>query len=250
MNNLKSYLSIILLISSTPVSFATELRSTEDTSRVKIVIWSANRIDSASASILKDTCTLNESDSTNKQFRKVQIIAIPKEASDVSIMFIQVNKIEIHPGVKITDQIVPDTIGVWKVPIAVCLSLGSYDIIATREGFKSVVKNISVEGDWKKDISFELLSDSYLQYKQEQWATYKWICGAAFGGSAAVMAYFNIRINQYTVDYNNATMPDVISGKRSHIFTNQSNFKTSSIIAFSALGGFAVSWLIESLYSK
>jgi hypothetical protein len=181
-------------------------------------------------------------------FREVIIIVNPKEASDASITVIQKSKIIIQQNGSSEYQIIPDTVGMWNAPLSKYLTLGNYDFIIKKEGFKSILEEIKVAKKQKDSISIKMYSFEYLQHKREQWRTVKWISAAAAVGAGVASYYFHNRINTYKNEYDNATSPFVIQDKRDSMNRSRAYYRISSGIAFIAIGGFAVSWLIERTY--
>jgi len=199
---------------------------------------------------LNDSCHMKQTtDTSSKVFRAIRVMVTPGGVSDASITIIRKGTINIQASYTAVTGITPDTLGIWTPPLSMCLSLGIYDVVAIREGYKKAVKEIEINQKQKYDIFLDMKSLEYLRNKREQWATYKWISAVIFAGSGASSFYFKNRITKYADEYHSAMSTDVIQESRNRVHTNQSNYRIFSTVAFSALGTFAFSWLIESIYN-
>jgi hypothetical protein len=178
---------------------------------------------------------------------KVSIIVNPNEANDAMITIIQKSKMEIEPNIVSIYSITPDTLGIYQAPFSRCLSLGNYDIIVSKTGFKDELKKILFNKN-QNNVLIEMVSLEYLQVKREQWSKYKWICAAVAVGAGVSSYYFHQKIETYKDEYNSTTSTAIAQEKRDLIARYQGYYRLSSAISFTFIGGFGISWLIQSSY--
>jgi hypothetical protein len=208
------------------------------------------KIDSSTINTGADNASVTRIDTClGQKAEEVSIKVDPKEAGDATIVVVRKSVFYlIKDGSACYNLEVPDTLGMWKAPLNIPLFGGDYDLIAKKEGFREAIKEISLSRNREKNFSIDLVSIPFLQEKRFQWSTIKWISGAVAAASSALSYYFNSRINAYTTEYSNAVLPDVIQDKRNKIDRSQRYFSVSTTIAFTAWGGFGLSWIIEKLY--
>jgi hypothetical protein len=94
----------------------------------------------------------------------------------------------------------------------------------------------------------ELMSFAYLQAKQRQWSTTKWISAGVCALAGAATLYLDHSITGLANDYNMATSPDVARDLRGQIGRKQDLFRIVSVVAWTSLGSTLLSWFIELTY--
>lgn len=179
---------------------------------------------------------------------KVNIIVVPKEASNASIAIIKTTKILTGPSTKAIYTISPDTIGIRSAPLTIDLASGDYNIVASKQGFRKELKSIEINQKKIYKMKIQLFSLVYLHQKRAQWNKIKWISAAIAFGTGLAAYYFHSRIDTYQKQYNNAISPSSIQNARNSINENRSFLRISSGIAFTALGSFGITWLIQATY--
>jgi hypothetical protein len=196
-----------------------------------------------------DSCSLKYSvDSSDIASREVNIIVSPQEVSNATITIIKNGAIENQPSYTVITSIIPDTIGVCRAPLSIYLTLGRYEFIANKDGYRNAMKEIEINRKIKYGISLKMDSFEYLQQKREQWGTYKWISAAIAVGAGIATYYCKDRIDKYKDEYNNAT--SIISAKEKRVTVEdyQRYYTLSSATTLTFIGGFGISWLIQSIY--
>ncbi|MGA7160222.1 MAG: hypothetical protein WBZ48_04415 [Bacteroidota bacterium] len=186
-------------------------------------------------------------DSAKLDSGEVVITVSPAEANDASIMLIRKNKIEVNSHSISTYPFEPDTIGQWNAPLSLRLSLGIYDIILRKDGFKAAITERTFTQN-RDSIPIEMFSLTYLQHKHDQWRTANWICAGVAAVAGIASYYFHNRIDAYKNEYDTAVSLSVIQDKRDSLSRNRAYYRISSGIAFTSIGCFAVTWLIENSY--
>jgi hypothetical protein len=178
----------------------------------------------------------------------VKINVLPLQASDAIVTIVQTSTILVQPSVTSTTRIAPDTLSIMKAPLSKTLYPGEYQILAVRQGYRSELARLVIKDSGSTSLSINLLSLEYLQGKQETWRTNKWICagiGVLAGGSTF---YFNNRINASIIIYENASSPGAAQDARNRVNNLRTGYTISSAIAFAFIGGFILSWILESTY--
>ncbi len=180
------------------------------------------------------------------ELKRIRITVDPKEAGKAFLTILKLSEIIDIPNFKSTYwYLKPDTIGFRTSPLSIFLHTGNYELIVSAKGFKDEIEQIEVNNENSGHFNIELLSLQYLRNKRRQWSTVKWINGAVALAAGAASYYFYYKLSNSEDKYNNAVSSEVINNERAEINRARKNYKTSTGIALTALGGFAVSWLIE-----
>ena len=190
---------------------------------------------------------------TGKPSRKavnVNIVVSPEEAKDAAVTVVQKSKMTIEPGSITVSWITPDTIGTWRAPLSLALLEGDYDVAATKAGFRCVEESIKLYDTRDREVSMDMLSLEYLRRQREQWGTCKWISAGVAACAGLSTLFFYERIGTYTNRYNTAVGLSDIQADKNSVRTNQNSYRISSTVAFSAVGSFLITWLIQSLYHE
>jgi hypothetical protein len=180
---------------------------------------------------------------------EINITVNPHEAGDAVLMIIQKDIVYGQSGADITSDLPnPDTIGTWYAPLKFLLYEGNYNIIAKEDGFRDEMQRVVVRSNAPKNISINMYSFSYLQQKNAQWNTVKWICAAAAVGSGIASYFIHAKRETLLNEYNNAMSQSVINDKRNSISQYRRYYTISTAMTFTFIGGFGVSWLIQDSY--
>lgn len=180
------------------------------------------------------------------ELKRITVNVDPNEAREAFLTVIKLSDIVVRPDYKATYWYPsPDTLGVWNAPLNITLFAGNYEFIASAKGFKDKMEEVEVGNKNEGRFRIKMLSLNYLKKKRSRWRTIRWISGVITLAAGAASYYFYNRIKTSQDKYNNAVSPDVINDERSRINSARIEYQISSGIAFTALGGFTASWLIE-----
>ncbi|MGA3287357.1 MAG: hypothetical protein ABSD46_08020 [Bacteroidota bacterium] len=215
----------------------------------QIIPDTSRKVDSTFAISTTDSSKGKQDGQTLLQnMSKVDITVQPEEARDAEILILQKIDIEKKIGNDITIMTSNDTLDRQAAPLSTYLSFGDYNFVAKKKGFKDAVKTVLLRDASEYYISIDMIALSYLQNKREEWGIYKWICAAVAVGAGAATYYFHEKIQTYKNDYDNSTSAAMAQEKRDNITKYQGYYKLSSAITFTFIGGFGISWRIQSSY--
>lgn len=205
----------------------------------------------ASQPAIGNNGTSSSTDSSQvSQPRKVKILVTPDSATGASITIVRKSKIQTSPNSMTILAIPPDTIETLKAPLSVVLFQGDYNFIATKPGFRQAEASARLDYEPSDSICMNMLSLAYLQRMRDRWGEYKWISAGVAAGAGIATLYFYERIGSSMNDYNTATAPSAIASSKNAVARNQNLYRISSAVAFTAVGSFLVTWLIQGLYHK
>ena len=178
------------------------------------------------------------------------ILVDPPEATHASVRVIQTALAEYQTNSLTTYPIAPDTLGQWTVPLKIALFPGEYTLVMERTGYRKGSRALTAGESLGRAVSvrMELLSFAYLQAKQRQWSTTKWISAGVCVLATAATVYVDHNITGLANDYSMATNPDGARDLRSQIGRKQDLFRIVSAIAWTSLGSTLLSWFIELTY--
>jgi hypothetical protein len=215
-----------------------------DSSMVQTNSDSLARADSIHGVVIKQRGEIYQ-----QNYGKIYISVFPPEASDADLTVIQNKILYYKPGMEMNSDLpIPDTIGIWKAPLSILLYEGDYDVISRKDGFRTEIQRLSLRRNLSDKMSIDMKSLPYLQSKRKQWNTVKWISAGIAIGAGIASYYIHTKIVTFKNEYNNAVSLSVIQDKRNKINQSQGYYQISSVVSFTALGGFGLSWFIEGAY--
>ncbi len=181
---------------------------------------------------------------------RIRIVLTPAAARNGAITIVKKSSILLAPHASTETELPPDTLGTWNAPLSLMLFHGDYDILATAPGFRGAIQSARIDDTVPHNISINLLSLRYLRMKRRQWRKYKWISAGIAAGAGLAAILFQSRITYFSHRYQNALTPSAAVDARQSVALSQTLYTASSAISFSGLGGFLVSWIIESTYAN
>ena len=215
--------------------------------RSKMGINRDDKIHSTSTITIQNTYENVGQDSAFKEADATLTVYVnPSDAKDASVDIIKKSKILFNKGSKLTDPIMPDSLGTWTAPFSIKLNTGNiYILITNKKGFRKEITDLTLDNIMEREITIDLQSLQEIQHKQKYWRTIKWISAAVSIGAGLATYYYDKKINTLKNEYDNSASSEVILAKREKIDSNKSMYKLFSGIALTGLTAVAVSWVVE-----
>lgn len=213
--------------------------------------FTSNDTSAHPAALTKNSGSSTGADSTYwTKHKKISISITPDSAAGASITIIKRSKIESAPDIISIFSVPPDTLGTWKAPLSMVLFQGDYDFIATRPGFRRTMTRFRLDYYSTDSLSMKMYSLAYLSRMRKQWGRYKWISAGVAVGAGIATWFFYSRIGSSMNRYNSAATVSAIQADQNSVRTSQSLYTISSVVAFTAVGSYLVTWIIQGLYHK
>jgi hypothetical protein len=182
-------------------------------------------------------------------YMQLEVAVTPPEAAGASLILVRQSVMTIYSSGSMDESIPPDTLGTWRAPLSMFLQPGHYSVTSVHPDFRSSTTGVFIRDSIARRISISMFSIEELKRLQSQWRTTKWISAGTATGMGLAALFCHARVISNRNDYHNTIDPAVAAQKRESIGKYQNLVTISSSIAFTALAGALVSWLIESLYA-
>ncbi|HVN47935.1 MAG TPA: hypothetical protein VMU30_03840 [Bacteroidota bacterium] len=187
-------------------------------------------------------------DTVASKKQAISIYVAPQAASNAVITVVQKSKFILYEYGSSEYEISPDTVRKQPAPLRFSFPLGNYDFIVSKEGFRTIIHNMTLGKDKCDSVLVDMNSFEYLRYKYNQWGSIKWT-NAGLAACAGIISYFlHSKIESLKQEYNTALSQSVADDKRSAIAKYQNYYTISSSVTFTFIGAFGLSWAIQGTY--